>query len=367
MQTRWIAFFAATLTLTLAATATARASDERLLVVVESGPGVVVDARDVRQTIGAELGIPVVAPSDAAAAGASNVLIVAVDKSDIRMSLRGSAAGLVARTIPSPVDRPARLREIGWLAGNLARDQVSGIVAVPAEWAAPHPTLLTAAADSPAAGAPLSAVSPPPPDPPPASTAAAAMSALTTTVTARPFGTERTRGPLWAITAAGGPTAALALEQEAGASTVVRDTTFQLELQRQSSPGSFIFGAALDIGTASPYYGSQLFGVAGFFGSSWHYRHWFLEATTGAGLEVARLPPTLDYTVTNAAGGASMSRTIVSSDFQPLLYLRGAGTLGVPIAKSFDFVARLGIHLASSGGFTTDFLSATAGVRFEIP
>jgi hypothetical protein len=365
MQTRRTAFFAATLTLAAAA-GTARASDERLLVVVESGPGVAVDARDVRQTIGAELGVPVVAPSDAAAAGASNVLIVAVDKSDIRMSLRGSAAGLVARTIPSPLDRPTRLREIGWLAGNLARDQVSGIVAVPAERNAEHPTLLIAAADSPPAGAPLSAVSPPPPDPSPASAIAAATPAPTEIIAARPFETERTRGPLWAITAAGGPTAALALEQDRP-STVVRDTTFQLEIQRQSSPSSFIFGAALDIGTASRYYGSQLFGMAGFFGSGWHRRNWFLEATAGAGLEVARLPPTIDYTVFNAAGGATMSSETVSSDFQPLLYLRGTGTLGVPIAKSFDFVARVGVHLASSGGFTTDFLSATAGVRFEIP
>ena len=343
------------------ASRTARAADERLLVVVESAPGLVVDAREVRQTIGAELGIPVVAPDEPAAAGASNVLIVAVDKAEIRMSLRGSAAGLVARTIPLPLDRPARLREIGWLAGNLARDQVSGIVAVPAERAAAPRDLLVTASDEAPAIAPQAALAPPETQPPPAR---ASGSETEATISARPLDAATSRGPRWTITAAGGPTATLANPfVETSGPTVVRDTTYQLELQRQASPDSLIFGAALDAGTDSS---SSLIGIAGFVGSDWRHRHWFLETTAGVGLELARLP-VISRTVSNSSLTGSSSETTVSSEHQPVLYVRGAGTLGFPISRSLDLVARAGIHVASSGGFATDFLSATAGLRFRIP
>jgi hypothetical protein len=332
---------------------TARAADERLLVVVESAPGVAVDAREVRQTIGTELGIPVVAPTDAAAAGASNVLIVSVDRSDIRMSLRGSAAGLVARTIPLPPDRPARLREIGWLAGNLARDQVSGIVAAPAERAAAPRELLVAAAD-------VATATEPPPVTAPASEPTVAASA-------RPFEPAAATGPRWAITGAGGPTATFFLwgaDNRADAATVLRGSTYELEAQRQASPGSLIFGAALEVGTDPG--GGQRFGLAGLVGSSWQPRHWFLETTGGVGLGLAPMPQAT-RTVTNSSLSGSSSETTVSTKPQPVLYLRGVGTVGFPISSSLDLVARVGVHLASSGGFATDFLSGTAGLRFRIP
>lgn len=357
MQTRRASFFAATLTLAAAAR-TARASDERLLVVVESGPGVAVDARDVRQTIGAELGIPVVAPSDAAAVGASNVLIVAVDKSDIRMSLRGGAAGLVARTIPSPVDRPGRLREIGWLAGNLARDQVSGIVAVPAA----SEGLVLAAADVPPATEP-----PPTPTEPYPQPAAAPRSSgdPAAGVSAGPPEAPAGAGSRWTITAAGGPTAAL--NRGGVGPTLIRDTSYQLEVQHQAAPpGSLLFGGALEVGTNAPTYGAELVGVAGLIGSSRHGRRWFLETTAGVGLELARLSQAT-YTLTNSSVTGTSASTTVSNDVEPILFVRGVATAGIPISIWLDLVARLGIHLGSSGGFETDYLSATAGLRFRIP
>ena len=340
---------------------TARAADERLLVVVESAPGVAVDARDVRQRIGAELGIAVVAPTDAAAAGASNVLVVAIDKAEIRMSLRGSAAGLVARTIPLPLDRTARLREIGWLAGNLARDQVSGIVAVPAERAgAPRELPVAAADEAPAtATAPQSAPATPELPMPPARVSGSEAEA---TISARPIDAAVSHGPRWTITAAGGPTATFVPPGRLGG-PVIRDTTYELELQRQASPDSLIFGAALEAGTDSS---SSLIGIAGFVGSDWRHRHWFLETTAGAGLELARLY-VANRTVTNSSLTGTSSETTVSSERQPVLYVRGVGTLGFPISSSLDLVGRLGIHLASSGGFATDFLSATVGLRFRLP
>ena len=104
-----------------------------LLVVVETAPGAVVDAVEVRQAITGELGKAVRAPRDPAAPDTPDLLIVAVDRAEIRMSLRAGAGAVVSRTMPAPSDRKARLQSIGWLVGNLARDQVGAIVApVPA-------------------------------------------------------------------------------------------------------------------------------------------------------------------------------------------------------------------------------------------
>lgn len=340
---------------------TAGAADDPLLVVVESAPGVSIDARDVRRTIGAELGILVVAPADPTATGASRVLIVAVDRAEIRMSLRANADGLVARTIPAPPDRPARMREIGWLAGNLARDQVSGIVSVFAEPLAPTKELVITAADTPRATEPANVPSPPPTVLPVAGPAREPPATVSARPTEVPIAPQASR---WAITVAGGPTAALVLQN--GSSTPVRDVTYQLEIQHQASPDALIFGAALDIGTDSPTFGSQLFGIAGIVGSSWYHRHWFLETTAGAGLEVARLAPTTTGTIHTSEAGAT-STTTISNEFQPTLYLRGTGTVGLPIATAFDLVARFGIHLSSEGGSSADFVSATAGLRFRLP
>jgi hypothetical protein len=277
--------FLLSLIATAAVAKTAWGANERLLVVVESAPDVGVDARDVRHTIGAELGIPVVAPTDATAAAASNVLIVSVDRTDIRMSLRGSAAGLVARTIPSPLDRPARLRRIGWLAGNLARDQVSGIVAVPAERAAApvaEGQVLGTAEVAPA-------TEPPPGVPTPTGTPSTSVSEPAATLAARAVAPVTAQGPSWTITAAGGQTASYLTG--GGDWTLLRNSIYQLEVQRQTSPESLFFGAALDVGANTNTFGPVI-GLAGLVGTRWQRRRWFTEASAGVGLEMARLPQT---------------------------------------------------------------------------
>ena len=235
MRTHWVWLFALAL---IRGAGSAHAADEPLLVVVESTPGAGIDAREVRQTVGAELGIPVVAPEDATAAGASNVLIVSIDKSDIRMSLRGSAAGLVGRTIPAPVDRPTRLREIGWLAGNLARDQVSGIVAAPAEHrAGAHATDLAAADLAPAIEtAPQTA-------PPADLTAVPARSPEPAAIVATdPSASAPPGGSLWSVTAAFGPTAdkgaLLRNGSGSGGTIFTGNTAFQIEVERVAAQRS---------------------------------------------------------------------------------------------------------------------------------
>ena len=59
------------------------------------------------------------------------------------MWLRAGAAGVVSRAVPAAGDRKARLQSIGWLAGNLARDQVGAVVAgcprrPPSPWRPPR-------------------------------------------------------------------------------------------------------------------------------------------------------------------------------------------------------------------------------------
>ena len=88
---------------------------EPLLVVVEAQPGSRLDAGEVRRRIAAELGQPVISPRDLAAAGASNVLIVALDATGIRVSLREGTTTRVSRVIPDAGKaRPVCARSPGW-------------------------------------------------------------------------------------------------------------------------------------------------------------------------------------------------------------------------------------------------------------
>ena len=110
------------------AAGSARATDGPLLVAVDVAPGVDVAPADVRQAVASELGTPVVGVREPTAAAASDVLLIGVDTHELRMSLRAGAAPALSRTITIPSDRSGRLRSIGWLAGNLVRDQVGPIV-----------------------------------------------------------------------------------------------------------------------------------------------------------------------------------------------------------------------------------------------
>ena len=55
----------------------------------------------------------------------------------------------------------------------------------------------------------------------------------------------------------------------------------------------------------------------------------------------------------------------VSTQVEPALYARATGSIGIPINQTFDFLARLTVHLSSSG-LATDFIGATAGLRLKL-
>ena len=85
-------------------------------------PALDADAAEIRRAIGTELHARTVAPMSTPAEVPGRALIVALDRERIAMSLRANDGTSVARIIPAPVERAARLRAIAWLAGNLARD-----------------------------------------------------------------------------------------------------------------------------------------------------------------------------------------------------------------------------------------------------
>ncbi|HTB60275.1 MAG TPA: hypothetical protein VLC06_20535, partial [Polyangia bacterium] len=107
----------------------AQAAEGPLLVVVEAPPALDADAAEIRRAIGTELRSQTSAPMKTTGEPTGRALIVALDRDRIAMSLRTGDGAPVGRVIPAPAEHAARLRAIAWLAGNLARDQVTPILA----------------------------------------------------------------------------------------------------------------------------------------------------------------------------------------------------------------------------------------------
>ena len=144
----------------------ARAAEGPLLVVVEAPPALDADAAEIRRAIGTELRWETIAPMKTAAVPTGRALIVALDHERIAMSLRTNDGFPIGRVIPAPAERAARLRAIAWLAGNLARDQVTPIVAAAPIDVPSLATIPPTAPATPATEPPPLAVVPPVPVPP---------------------------------------------------------------------------------------------------------------------------------------------------------------------------------------------------------
>jgi hypothetical protein len=343
----------------IASAGSARGADAPLLVSVEVAPGADVSPGEVRHLIATELGMPVVSARDAAAAGAADVLLVTVAPHELRMSLRAGAAPVVSRAIAAPADRPARLRSIGWLAGNLARDQVGPLVAAPA--APPSAPL------PPDAARPLRE---PPPlaDPPPASDSGSPAVVVSSRPSIKGDSVPHAR---WSITALGGPVLNVFHYNDGtslGRTDFSRATAYRIEMQHQATSDSLLFGAALEAGPNAP--AKHYFGAVAFAGSRWRWRSWFVEANLGLGLEVID-EMVKKVSVTNSSDMLGpVEQTTVSSEPVPELYVRVAGAAGVNLTQSFDLVAQLGAHLSSGqfGPYYFGFyLSSIIGLRLRLP
>jgi len=344
----------------------ARAADRPLLVAVEVGAGVDVAPTEVREAVAAELGTKVAA-YDPTGDGAADVLLVALQPREIRMSLRAGAAPVVTRTIAVPRDRTGHLRSVSWLAGNLVRDQVGPIVAkreAPAVESPPatEPPALAANATpavpaAPPPPAPAPVASPPAPPPPPAPAEV---------IASQPVSAAAADSPAWAITMAGGPTVTVMRD---GNTTATTGGVFQLEVQRQRSPESLLYGVALTFGPDAP---RHYVGAAYFAGEAWRGQAFFAEATLGLGLEALEGYVTIGMSTGTAPTpgnpGMVTSTSVEKVPMGPVpgLFVRAAGTGGVRVSQAFDLVVQLGGHL-SSNGYEGSYFGATGGVRLRLP
>jgi hypothetical protein len=334
----------------------AAAAVEPLVVVVETGPGVAVDPAEVRQAIAAELRTLVRAPRDAAAEDTSDLLIVAVDRAEIRMSLRAHTASVVARVVAAPGDRKARLQSIGWLAGNLARDQVSPMVVAPL----PAPLAVAAASvDTPPAPEVPPPAPPPATEPPPLAASAprehapapGGVVAAQPTLVAAP-------DPTWSLTIGGGPTAFWTTGPEYNQPTWPGVGIWYLELQRTLPARTLILGAALEIGPDMADRASKSFiGVAALVGADHRFGRTFIEATGGLGLEIYQG----DVPVSMTAGNEAVSQDVPVSTVG--LYLRAQATAGVSLSRHFDLLASAGGHQGNAWARRDHFVTTSLGLR----
>jgi hypothetical protein len=330
-----------------------------LTVVVESTPETDIGPRDVRQVISAELGNPVLGPAHVDAGDDTDLLVVTLDRTAIRMSFHAAGDLRLSRAIAAPPDRGARLRAVAWLAGNLVRDQVSPLVTT-APPVAPVVSPIVATAAPPPAGSPEPPTVPPPLSAPPRSAAPAApVEAFA--------GTAALAGapgdfPRWTLTASSG------LERLVHGDFVPGSTlwyslsgrlAYQLALQRQSAPGATFFGGVVEMAGQV-----QTFGIAGFAGKEWRRRRWLFEATAGAGVEWA---PTRTETtsVTNSSASGPSAQTTVTEQTQKDLYVRGAVTGGLRLWGTTDLVLGLIAHLSVSSS-DNDFGVVALGIRTGI-
>jgi hypothetical protein len=344
----------------------ATAGVDPLLVVVETAPGAGVEAVEVRRIITGELGAPVMAPGDPAAPETSDLLIVAVDRAEIRMWLRGRAEGVVSRTVAAPGDRKGRLQSIGWLAGNLARDQVGAVVA-----SAPAPIVSSVesvdAAPSSHAEAPPPAA-PPVTDPPPFAENAARETAGAPGGVVSTEPSPAAAGSAWSLTLGGGPSALFQGDRDQR--VWPGPGVWYLELQRRASSNrlnGLILGAALDVGPDMALAGIRgasidFMGLAVLVGAGHHFGRILLEATGGLGVEAYQSTVSVEIQPSPESGVTPARETF--STFVLGLYLRGQVTGGLALSKSFDLLASVGGHLGTIGRQDA-FFSSSLAVRFR--
>jgi hypothetical protein len=330
-----------------------------LLVVVEAPPELSVDASEVRRAIGTELHDATVAPDKLVSETSDRALVVSVDRERITMSLRDSLTGPVTRAIPAPGEREARVHAIAWLAGNLVRDQVTGIVA---ETVAPAPApastpVVAAGPPVPAPAAAPLATEPPPYQPPPA---------LVLATAAEP------PPPRWFVSLEAGPVLGVYNLVAPGDGTRNSPynpapqlaTLWRLELRRFSSDHRFLLGVSAE-GTTG-YYSPEAFGAAGFGGWSRHKGSWQMEATLGLGLDFGpRQDAAVTTSIQSSTQGLETSRTVVSGGLAGGVYGVAAAAISHPVGESTNLFLRLGAHLSA---VETDdlFIWAALGVSYGV-
>ena len=343
----------------------ARAAEEPLLVVVEAPPSVDVDAAEIRRAIGIELRSRTIAPMSVPTETPGRALIVALDRDRIAMSLRTNDGAAIGRVIPAPVDHAARLRAIAWLAGNLARDQVSPILAEAPPEPSPLATIPALPGTAVATEPPPAKTETPAPEAPP-SNAPPPSGTGDTTLSIRAQPPEKP-GPLrWSISGSIGPVIAYIDRTSWGATwssvEFQPSTAWQITVQRRREHERLVIGGRLE-GTynhSGNGQGPQLLGADVFVGSDWRFRYCSLEATIGAGPEAG--------SVWHSGGSAYSNppQSYYYNTYQFDLYAQGTLSAAVPLAASVEGILQFGINL-NSADQEHWFAASTIGLRYTLP
>ncbi len=323
--------------------AAAAAGAEPLLVVVEAAPEVDADAGEIRRAVSAELNVSAIGPLASAREGAERVLIVGVDRTRIVVALRDRSASPVVRVIPSPAEQAARVRAVAWLAGNLVRDQVSGIVAAASNTKsllADMPSLAQPDAHdpAPATGAPPEPVQPP------------AFEAPAATLAAGPA-LGPPDPPRWSFSVEAGPVTGFYSKWERKWTPYrALGMLWRVDARHLAADRGFFVGGSLE-GVNGGSSG-EMAGVSGICG--WVRRHgpWAFETSVGAGLDAVRTQSVLtDGTVS------------------PSMDVGATGVAAVALARAVGDAAavflRVGGHL-STVDESDWFVSTTVGVSYGL-
>ncbi len=349
----------------------AQAAEGPLLVVIEAPPALDADAAEIRRVIGTELHTRTIAPMSTPAEAPGRALIVALDRDRIAMSLRASDGASVARIIPAPVERAARLRAIAWLAGNLARDQVSPILAeAPAESSA-LATMPALPAPSAPAEPPPAATEPQPTAPTPSIDSPPARTG-DTTISLRTQPPEAPRALRWSISASIGPVIGDFLSGTTFSfqnvfEHVEPSTGWQISVQRGREHERLVIGGRLE-GTynhSGNGQGPQLIGADVFVGASWRHKYCNLEATIGAGPEAASVIR-FDFQPYPTPGGSNTTTSITPYFVYALdLYTQGTAIAAIPLGGTIEGLLGVGAHLNAFQDRNW-FATATIGLRYKL-
>jgi hypothetical protein len=351
----------------------ARAADRPLLVVVEAPAALDADAAEIRRAIGVELRAETVAPMKTQADPPERALIVALDRDRIAMSLRTSDAAPVVRSIPSPPEHAARLRAITWLAGNLARDQVSPILAQLAD-APPDPS--PAVAPSPPSGvdrAPAPPAVPPATEPPGFETPA-----VTVASSPRSQPEQQAR---WTVSAAAGPAISTyglghALRQSIFGSWTLGNslydvfhqntTVWRVDLRHHADASGTFTGLTLE-GSGGNYYPQPDFiGAMALVGSGLRLGRWVLEGSLGAGIDLVQDSPAVLITTANGGVSTTYSETPSQTpESRAGLYAGGSVSVAHPVFGSMDAVLSLDVHLSVTSEYD-GYIASMLGLRYRL-
>lgn len=333
----------------------ARAGDGgALLVAAEIDAGLGLEAKDVRAAIGSELHRPVAAPSAAPGVDAADVLLVSMTRARTVVSFHAGIDERAARSIPTPADRAGRLRAVAWLAGNLARDQVS-------------PLVLAAITDPPSPAtpsAPAMDAQPPSPTAPPSTVPPPVAPEATLHREAAPVQGAPAEST-WTVSVTGGPAVTWfgsgPLAGSDGSDPFWSATSWHVAAQRRME-GGWLLGAALDYGPSPLHHA----GYALTAGMRQRWRGFSVEESIGLGLE-RKINRDVTSEVTLSSQAGESSRTTVTTSDATILYARAAVTLAHPMWRGWDLVESVGVHLGAFDPLSNPVIDAAIGVRLRLP